>query len=55
MAKRPLKKDEQVTHFAIRFVAPILAVFLSAIVADLFSLTRWTGALVQASFWEYLP
>jgi len=52
---KSFKKDEQVTRFAIRFVSPILVLMAIAIVMDVFSLTRWTGAMVQASFWEYLP
>lgn len=55
MAKRPLKKDEQATVFALKFVTPILAAFIVAAAIDLFSLSRWTGELVRVSFWEYLP
>jgi len=55
MAKRPLTKDEQVTHFALKFVTPILAAFLFAAAVDVFSLAQWTGSLVRANFWEYLP
>ncbi|MEI7749713.1 MAG: hypothetical protein WCJ25_01785 [Candidatus Moraniibacteriota bacterium] len=52
---RPLKKDEEVTHFALKFVTPILVLFIAAAVSDVFSLARWTGSLVRTNFWEYLP
>lgn len=47
---RELKKDEQATVFAIRFVTPILAAFLLAAVADVFSLAHWTGSVFSTIF-----
>jgi len=52
---RLLKKDEQVTIYAIKFVTPLLALFIVAAVSDAFSLAHWTDAFVRANFWEYLP
>ena len=52
---RPLKKDEEVTHFAPKIVAPILTIFIVAAVSDAFSLAHWTDSFVRANFWEYLP
>lgn len=47
---RELKKDEQATVFAIHFVAPILAAFLIAAVADIFSLAHWTESVFSTMF-----
>ena len=52
---RPLKKDEEVTHFALKFVTPILVVFIVAAISDAFSLAHWTDSFVRSNFWEYLP
>ncbi len=54
MAK-PLKKDEEVTHFVLKFVTPLFAAFLVATVVDMFSLAHWTGSVISANLWEYLP
>ncbi|NTW89857.1 MAG: hypothetical protein HGB37_03050 [Candidatus Moranbacteria bacterium] len=47
---RELKKDEQATVFAIHFVTPILAAFLIAAVADIFSLAHWTESVFSTMF-----
>jgi hypothetical protein len=47
---RELKKDEQATVFAIHFVTPILAAFLIAAVADMFSLAHWTESVFSTMF-----
>lgn len=47
MARRPLKSDEKATVFVIKFVTPLLVIFIFAAISDVFSLAQWTGSFLR--------
>ncbi|HWQ60399.1 MAG TPA: hypothetical protein VN420_04645 [Candidatus Fimivivens sp.] len=47
---RPLKNDEKATVFALKFVTPLLVIFIFAVISDVFSLAHWTESVFSTMF-----